>query len=127
MTRKCISPRKCNTYYVGMKAYINVDAGSGGGTAWWVWRPTWPMSTRSTKRRLLFRLKPRIKKAKVQVRAKVEHSFRITKCQFGYVKVRFRVLAKNTAQFMAPFSLSNLWLACYPQLTNSSHNMGNSC
>ena len=33
------------------------------------------------------------------------------KRQFGYVKVRFRGLAKNTAQLMTLFALSNLWMA----------------
>ena len=35
---------------------------------------------------------------KASVRAKVEHPFRAVKRQFGYVKVRYRRLAKNTAQ-----------------------------
>jgi transposase, IS5 family len=30
------------------------------------------------------------------VRAKVEHPFRVIKRQFGYTKVRYRGLAKNT-------------------------------
>ena len=46
-----------------------------------------------------------------QVRAKVEHPFRVIKRQFGYVKVRFRDLAKKTAQLMTLFALSNLWMA----------------
>ena len=33
------------------------------------------------------------------------------KRQFGYVKVRFRGLAKNTAQLVTLFALSNLWMA----------------
>ena len=49
--------------------------------------------------------------AEAQVRAKVEHPFRVIKRQFGYVKVRFRGLAKNTAQLMTLFALSNLWMA----------------
>jgi hypothetical protein len=32
------------------------------------------------------------------VRAKVEHVFRVVKCQFGYRKVRYRGLTKNGAQ-----------------------------
>ena len=35
---------------------------------------------------------------KASVRAKVEHPFRVVKRQFGYVKVRYRGLANNTAQ-----------------------------
>ncbi|RMM15468.1 Transposase [Pseudomonas caricapapayae] len=33
------------------------------------------------------------------------------KRQFGYVKVRFRGLMKNTAQLITLFALSNLWKA----------------
>ncbi len=50
-------------------------------------------------------------KAKASVRAKVEHPFRVIKRQFGYVKVRYRGLTKNTAQLMTLFALSNLWMA----------------
>ncbi len=32
------------------------------------------------------------------------------KRQFGYAKVRYRGLAKNTAQVLTLFALSNLWL-----------------
>jgi IS5 family transposase len=48
---------------------------------------------------------------KASVRAKVEHPFRVIKRQFGYVKVRYRGLAKNTAQVLTLFALSNLWMA----------------
>lgn len=44
------------------------------------------------------------------LRAKVEHPFRVIKCQFGHVKVRYRGLVKNTAQLMTLFALSNLWM-----------------
>lgn len=48
---------------------------------------------------------------KASVRAKVEHPFRVVKRQFGYTKVRYRGLAKNTAQVLTLFALSNLWMA----------------
>ena len=50
-------------------------------------------------------------KAKAQVRAKVEHPFRVIKRQFGYTKVRFRGLMMNTAQVVTLFALSSLWMA----------------
>ena len=34
---------------------------------------------------------------KASMRSKVAHPFRVIKRQFGYTKVRYRVLAKNTA------------------------------
>ncbi len=48
---------------------------------------------------------------KARVRARVEHPFRVIKRQFGFVKVRFKGLAKNTAQVITLFALSNLWMA----------------
>ena len=47
---------------------------------------------------------------KASLRAKVEHPFRVIKRQFGYTKVRYRGLAKNTAQVLTLFTLSNLWM-----------------
>jgi len=49
-------------------------------------------------------------KLKAGVRAKVEHPFRVLKRQFGFVKVRYRGLKKNTAQLFTLFALSNLWM-----------------
>jgi IS5 family transposase len=46
-----------------------------------------------------------------KVCAKVEHVFRVLKCQFGYRKVRYRGLAKNAAQMFSLLALSNLYLA----------------
>ena len=48
---------------------------------------------------------------KAAIRARVEHPFRVIKRQFGYQKVRFKGLAKNTAQLLTLFALSNLWMA----------------
>src|SRR3954468_2901918 len=44
-------------------------------------------------------------------RAKVEHVFRVIKCQFGYRKVRYRGLAKNAAHVFSLLALANLYLA----------------
>ncbi|XLX38623.1 IS5 family transposase [Ectopseudomonas mendocina] len=71
------------------------------------------------KRSVLYKAKRRIEQAKAQVRAKVEHPFRVIKRQFGYVKTRFRGLAKNTAQLMTLFALSNLWMARRHLLMNA--------
>lgn len=53
----------------------------------------------------------RHEKSKSSIRAKVEHPFRVIKRQFGYTKVKYRGLAKNTANLMVLFALSNLWMA----------------
>jgi hypothetical protein len=39
-------------------------------------------------------LTEQIEKAKAGIRAKVEHPFRVIKCQFGFIKVRYRGLAQ---------------------------------
>jgi len=55
-------------------------------------------------------LTDRIEKIKASIRAKVEHPFRVIKCQFGHRKTRYRGLAKNTSQMLVMFALSNLWM-----------------
>ncbi|WP_312254608.1 IS5 family transposase [Stutzerimonas nitrititolerans] len=71
------------------------------------------------KRSVLYKAKRKIEKAKAQVRARVEHPFRVIKRQFGYMKTRFRGLAKNTAQLVTLFALSNLWMARRHLLMNA--------
>ena len=51
-----------------------------------------------------------IEKRKSSVRSKVEHIFRIIKCQFGYRKVRYRGLKKNENRLYAMFACVNLYL-----------------
>ena len=79
--------------------------------------PEWHVAMRAGERR---KLNPFIagqsealaqEKWKASVRAKVEHPFRVLKRQFGYVKVRYRGLKKNTAQIVTLFALGNLWMA----------------
>jgi transposase, IS5 family len=49
-------------------------------------------------------------KIKSKIRAKVEHAFRILKCQFGFRKVRYKGLSKNTAQINTLFMLANVYM-----------------
>jgi len=51
-----------------------------------------------------------VEKLKVGIRAKVEHPFGVLKRRFGFVKVRYRGLKKNTAQLFTLFALSRLWI-----------------
>ena len=51
-----------------------------------------------------------IGKRKSSVRCKVEHIFRIIKCQFGYRKTRYRSLKKNGNRLYAMFACANLYL-----------------
>ena len=49
--------------------------------------------------------------AKAHFRAKVEHPFRIIKCQHGFRKVYYRGVKKNDIKLKMLFALANLWMA----------------
>lgn len=51
-----------------------------------------------------------IEHRKSSVRCKVEHVFRIIKCQFGYTKTRYRGLMKNENRLYAMFACANLYM-----------------
>ncbi|MBS0457905.1 MAG: IS5 family transposase [Proteobacteria bacterium] len=70
-----------------------------------------PSRLRAMKNKRERRYAKRWEHYKASVRAKVEHPFRVVKRQFGYVKVRYRGLAKNAAQVVTLFALSNLWMS----------------
>lgn len=102
----------------GDEQVVFADAGYQGATK----RPEatgvdWQIAMRPGKRRALDKnsawgsLLDKAEQLKASVRAKVEHSFRVIKCQFGYTKVRYKGLAKNTAQLVTLFALGNLWMA----------------
>ena len=77
---------------------------------------SWHVAMRPGKRKALNKdneadaLIDQAEKLKAGIRAKVEHPFRVIKRQFGFVKVRYRGLKKNTAQLVTLFALSNLWM-----------------
>ena len=50
-----------------------------------------------------------IENRKSSVRCKVEHAFRIIKCQFGYKKTVYRGLMKNANRLYAMFACANLY------------------
>ncbi len=76
----------------------------------------WQIAMMPGKRKALDKSKPshalrdKLEKLKASIRAKVEHPFRVIKCQFGHRKTRYRGLAKNTSQLLVMFALSNLWM-----------------
>ena len=78
----------------------------------------WQVAMRSGKRR---KMDPEsgealAERAKASMRAKVEHPFLKVKRIFGYAKVRYRGLAKNTERLALLFGLGNL-LTAEGQLT----------
>jgi IS5 family transposase len=68
-------------------------------------------TVKAIKDEALKRITEELETLKAKVRARVEHPFRVVKRQFGFMKVRFRGLAKNTAQVLTLFALANLWMA----------------
>ena len=73
----------------------------------------WFIAMRPGKRRLLAKNSDTAKSEliKAQIRAKVEHPFRYIKRVFGYDKVRYRGLAKNTNRLHLLAGFTNLMVA----------------
>lgn len=73
----------------------------------------WKIAMRPGNRRQLKTRDPqhRIERLKAQVRAKVEHPFRLIKQVFGYSKVRYRGLAKNENRLAVLLGFANLMTA----------------
>ena len=109
---------EANSLLHGQETDVFADAGYQGAHK----RPDakedvkWHVAMRPGKRKLLDKTDPvdalteQIERIKASIRAKVEHPFRVIKRQFGHVKVRYRGLAKNTAQLHTLFALANLWM-----------------
>lgn len=74
------------------------------------WIAEKPSTLRAMKNQRERRHAERWERCKASLRAKVEHPFRVLKRQFGYTKVRYRGIAKNAAQVLTLFALSNLWV-----------------
>ena len=70
----------------------------------------WRVALKLGKRRLLVpgSLEEWAEKSKASIRARVEHPFLDVKRIFGYAKVRYRGLAKNTERIALLLGLSNL-------------------
>ena len=109
---------EANSLLHGQKTDVFADAGYQGAHK----RPDakedvqWHVAMRPRLRKLLDKTDPvdaladQVERIKASIRAKVEHPFRVIKRQFGHVKVRYRDLAKNTAQLQTLFALANLWM-----------------
>jgi|TARA_B110001454_G_scaffold214869_1_gene235348 transposase, IS5 family len=109
---------EANSLLHGQETDVFADAGYQGAHK----RPDakadvqWHVAMRPGLRKLLDKTDPmdaltdQVERIKASIRAKVEHPFRVIKRQFGHVKVRYRGLAKNTAQLQTLFALANLWM-----------------
>ena len=69
----------------------------------------WAVSDRGSFRHPLSSTQRKRNRKFSSVRAKVEHPFRVIKCQWSYAKVRYKGLFKNTMQLFTLFSLANLF------------------
>jgi IS5 family transposase len=91
----------------GDKGYVNNDLkrqARGAGVFWGVLLKARPGHKLTEANR-------RFNQKMSSVRAKVEHVFRVIKCQFGYRKARYKGIAKNAAQVFSLIGLANLYLA----------------
>ena len=94
----------------GDAGYIGVEQRPEGQR-----RIEWHVAMKPSRRRALRdtaagRLRDKIEHLKAKVRARGEHAFRVIKRQFGYVKVRYRGLTRNTAHLHTLFALANIWM-----------------
>ena len=73
----------------------------------------WQVAMKAGKRRRLNKAgaQEAAERRKASVRAKVEHPFLYVKRHFGYAKVRYRGLAKNTQRIALLLGFSNLLIA----------------
>lgn len=74
---------------------------------------TWRIAMQPGKRRRLPEdsIQRKIERIKAQARAKVEHPFKVIKQTFGYGKVRYRGLGKNTERLYVLAAFSNLLMS----------------
>ena len=70
----------------------------------------WGVALKARAGRKLCEANKRFNRKMSSIRAKVEHVFRVMKCQFGYRKVRYKGIAKNAAQVFSLIGLTNLYL-----------------
>lgn len=72
---------------------------------------SWKVSHKARRGQALSRQQIKENKKHNKVRALVEHPFHVIKCLWGYRKVRYRGLDKNSNQLFTLFGLVNLYLA----------------
>ena len=97
---------------LGEENTIFADAGYRGAERRTQSQAAWHIAMRPGKRRALTdsakdRINDQLETLKARVRAKVEHPFRVIKIQFGFIKARYRGMAKNRAQLHMLCALVN--------------------
>jgi IS5 family transposase len=73
----------------------------------------WGVALKARPKRRLSNGQKRRNRKLSSVRSRVEHIFRVMKRQFGYIKTRYRGIAKNAAQVVTLIGLTNLYRKGY--------------
>ena len=71
---------------------------------------SWKVNDKRKPNKQLSSTQKKNNRKKSSVRARVEHCFRVMKCQFGYKKVRYKGIDKNRSQVMTILGLVNLYM-----------------
>lgn len=71
---------------------------------------TWKVNDKRKPKKNLSATQKKRNRKNSSIRARVEHCFRVLKCQFGYKKVRYKGLNKNRVQVFALLGLANLYM-----------------
>ena len=69
----------------------------------------WGVLKRGSRKHPLTEIEIHQNKRLSSIRAKVEHPFQVIKCIWGYIKVRYKGLYKNTQQLFMLFGLCNIY------------------
>jgi IS5 family transposase len=99
--------RKDDGAIFGDKGYVNKSLKQAARRA----GVFWGVSLKATTKHRLTAANKRFNHRMSSIRARVEHIFRVIKCQFGYRKVRYKGIKKNAAQVFSLLMLTNLYLA----------------
>jgi len=127
--------KKGNTWHFGMKVHVGTDRHGVvtqmdallhgqegevfGDQAYWkeadrqrfhAQGVRYRVNRRGTHAHPLTEHQKKINQSRSRTRAQGEHAFRIVKQLWGFAKVRYRGLMKNTARAFATFALANLYL-----------------
>lgn len=71
---------------------------------------TWKVNDKRKPKKQLSSTQRKNNRKKSQVRARVEHCFRVMKCQFGYKKAKYKGIEKNKTQVFTILGLTNLYM-----------------
>lgn len=90
----------------GDRAYWSEDHRQG----WTASGGRYRVNRRGTEQHALTAQQRRVNRRRSQIRARGEHAFHVVKRLWGFTKVRYRGIVKNTARALTMFGLANLYL-----------------